>query len=56
MILAHEQDVTERYSFSLKFQMVHAKMNLYFNLLIYSLNLYIEIHMPHTHISTRKCI
>ena len=56
MILAHEQDDTERYSFSLKFQMVHAKMNLYFNLLIYSLNLYIEIHVPHTHISTRKCI
>ena len=38
MILAHEQDDTERYFFfSFKVQMVQAKINSYFNLLVYSL-------------------
>ena len=42
MILAHEQEDTERYFFFLvffflfKFQMVQAKMNWYFNLIVYS--------------------
>ena len=34
MILAHEQDDTERYFFSLKVQVMQAKMNSYFNLIV----------------------
>ena len=37
MMLAHEQGDTERYFFSLKVQILQAKMNSYFNLLVYSL-------------------
>ena len=37
MILADEQGDTERYFFFLKIQMVQAKMNSYFSLLVYSL-------------------
>ena len=37
MILAHEQEVTERYFFFSKVQMVQVKMNLYLNLPVYSL-------------------
>ena len=37
MILTHEQDDTKRFFFPLKVQMVQAKMNSYFDLLVYSL-------------------
>ena len=37
MILAYEQDVTNDVYFSLKVQMVQAKINLYLSLLVYSL-------------------
>ena len=37
MILTHEEDVAESISFSLKVQMVLAKMNLYINLPVYLL-------------------
>ena len=37
MILAHEQDVTDDISFSLKVQMVQAKRNLYLSLPVHSL-------------------
>ena len=64
MILAHEQVLTEWYFFSLKIQMVHAKMNLYFNLPVYSLismqNIKMKIStindycLLHIHISIKK--
>ena len=37
MILAHEQDDTERYFLLSPGSMMQAKMNSYFNLLVYSL-------------------
>ena len=37
MIHAHEQTIQKDISFSLKVQMMQAKMNSYFNLLVYSL-------------------
>ena len=40
MILAHEQDDAKYISFSLKIQLVHAKMNSYFNLMVYNLIVY----------------
>ena len=51
MILAHEQEDTERYFsflvfFLFKFQMVQAKMNSYFNLIVSSF-IYIKKYMRH---------
>ena len=37
MFLGHEQNITERYFFSHKVQMVQAKVNSHLNILVYSL-------------------
>ena len=49
MILAHEQEDTESISFSPKVQMVQAKMNLYFDLPVYSLTLYKNTCTTYSH-------
>ena len=60
MFLAHEQDITERYFFLLQSSMVHAKINLYLNIPVYSLispsnikdknKIKNNYSMPHAHI------
>ena len=54
MIIIHGQDVTESYFFFSQGSNVVGKNESVFQFTCLQPHLYIKIHAPHTHISTRK--
>ena len=54
MILVHEQGDTERYFFFCQGSNSAGKNEFAFQFTCLEPHLYIKIHAPHTHISTRK--
>ena len=54
MILSHEQDDTERYFFFSPGSNSKGKNEFVFQFTCLKPHLYIKIHVPHTHVSTRK--
>ena len=54
MILSHEQDDTEKYFFFSQGSNGPGKNEFVFQFTCLQPHLYIKVHAPHTHISTRK--
>ena len=54
MILSHEQDDTERYFFFSQGSNSEGKNEFAFQFTYLKTHLYIKIHVPHTHLNTRK--